>query len=70
MYEWKDSLLFDDTNPSHSFLPWYSHCFTGALEVTHYVKDIVFISQHLLQASIIVSSLWLNRENLKGTVVI
>ena len=38
-----------------------------ALEAIHYVKDNVFILQHLLQASIIVSSLWLIRGNLKGT---
>ena len=70
MYEWKDSLLFDDINPSHLFLPWYSHCFTGALEATRYVKDTVFILQHLLQACIIVSRLWLIRGNLTVTVFI
>ena len=64
MYKLKNSLLFDDTNPSHPFLLWYCHCFTGALEAIHYVKGTVFISQHLLQASIIVSSLWLIRGNL------
>ena len=30
----------------------------------------VFISQHLLQTSIIARGLWLIRENLKGTVFI
>ena len=40
----------------------------GALETIHYVKGTVFILQHLLQAFIIVSSLWLIRGNLKGTV--
>ena len=70
MYKLKDSLLFDDTNSSHSFLLWYSHCFMGACNAIHYVKGTVFILQHLLQASIIVSSLWLIRGNLKGTVFI
>ena len=34
-----------------------------------YVKDTVFISQHLLQPSIIKSSLQLIRENLKGMFI-
>ena len=70
IYKLKDGLLFDDINSSHPFLLWYCHYFTGALEAIHYVKGTVFISQHLLQASIIVSSLWLIRENLDGTVFI
>ena len=70
IFKLKDSVLFHDTNSSHSFLLWFYHCFTGALEAIHDVKGIVFISQHLLQASIIVSSLWLIRGNLKGTVFI
>ena len=42
MYKLKDSLLFDDTNPSHSFLLWYCHFFTGALEgaVCGWFKEI------------------------------
>ena len=60
-------MLFNiDTNSNHSFLLWYCHCFKGALEAIHYVKGTVFISQHVLQGSIIVSSLWLIRGNLKG----
>ena len=70
MYKLKDSLLFDDINSSHPFLLWYCHYFMGALEAIHYVKSTVFISQHLLQASIIVGSLWLIPGNLKGTVFI
>ena len=42
----------------------------GALEVIHYVKGTVFISQHLLQPSILVSSLCLIRGNLNDTVFI
>ena len=34
-----------------------------------HVKDFVFISQYLLQPSIITSSLWLIRENLKGMFI-
>ena len=34
-----------------------------------YVKDNVFISQHLLQPSRITSGLWLIRENLKGMFI-
>ena len=62
MYEFKDSLLFDDIHSSHPFLLWYCPYFKGALEAIHDVKGTVFISQHLFQASIIVSSLWLIRE--------
>ena len=62
--------LFDDTYFSHSFLLWYCHCFTGASKAIHYVKVTVFILRHLLQASIIVSSLRLIRGKLKGTVFI
>ena len=39
-----------------------------ALEAIHNVKGTVFISQQLLQTSIIVSSMWLIRENSKGYV--
>ena len=63
MYKLKDTLLFDDINSSHPFLLWYSHYLTGALEAIHYGKGTVFISQKLLQPSIIVGSLWLIREN-------
>ena len=70
MYKLRDSLLFDDINSSHPFLLWYCHYFMGALEAIHYFKSTVFILQHLLEASIIVGSLWLIRENLKGTVFI
>ena len=42
----------------------------GALEAVHCIKDTVFISQHLLQSSIITSGLWLIQENLKGTVFV
>ena len=41
----------------------------GTLEVTHYVKDTVFISQRLLQPSIITSGLPLIPENLKGMFI-
>ena len=70
MFRLKDSLLFDDINSSHPFLLWYFHYFTGALEAIPDVKGTVFISQHLFQTSITVSSLWLIRENLKSTVFI
>ena len=70
MCKLKDSLLFNDINFSHPFLLWCCHYFTGALEAFPYVKGTVFISQHLLQPSIIVCSLWLIRENLKGTLFI
>ena len=70
MYKLKDSLLFEDINSSHRFLLWYCHYFKGALEAIHYVKGTVFISQHLLQPSIIASGLWLIRENLEGTVFV
>ena len=61
MYKLKDTLLFDDINSSHPFLLWYSHYLMGALEAIHYGKGTVFISQKLLQPSIIVGSLWLIR---------
>ena len=70
MYKLKASLLFDDINSSHAFLLRYCHYFKGALEAIHYVKSTVLISRHLLQPSIIVCSLWLIREKLKGTVCI
>ena len=70
MYKMKDSLLFDDISSSYLFLLCYCHYFTEALEAIHDVKGTVFISQHLLQPSIIVSSLWLFQENLKSTVFI
>ena len=70
IYKLRDSLLFDDINSSHPFLLWYCHYFMGALEAIHYFKSTVFILQHLLEASIIVGSLWLIQENLKGTVFI
>ena len=70
MYKFKDSPSFNETSTSHSFLLWYCHCFTVALEAIHYVKGTMFVSQHLLQASIKVSKLWLIRGNLKGTVFI
>ena len=57
MFRLKDSLLFDDINSSHPFLLWYFHYFTGALEAIPDVKGTVFISQHLFQTSITVSSL-------------
>ena len=34
-----------------------------------YVKDTVFISQHVPQPSIITRGLWLIRENLKGMFI-
>ena len=34
-----------------------------------YVKDTVFISQHVLQPSIVTSGLWLIQENLKGMFI-
>ena len=50
------------------------HFFYGnviiSLEAIHYVKRTVFILQDLLQGSIIVSSLWLIRGNLKVTAFI
>ena len=70
MYILKDSLLFDKINSSHSFLLWYYHYFTGALEAIHYVKGTVFVSQHLLEASIKVSRQLLIGENVKSTVFI
>ena len=62
VYKLKDSLLFDDIISSHPFLLWYCHYLTGALEAIHYVKGTVFILQHLLQASITVSSLVVLRK--------
>ena len=50
-------------NSSHTFLLWY--CFKGVLEAIHYAKVTVLISQHLLQASIIASSLSLIRKKLE-----
>ena len=41
------------------------HFFTGALEAVDMSRTPVFISQHLLQPSIITSGLWLIREKLK-----
>ena len=64
---WKPFILTTSIPAIHL---WYCHYFTGALEAIHYVKCTVFISQQLLQASIIVSYLWLIRENLKATVFI
>ena len=42
-----------------------SHYFTGALRQS--IMSRALCSQHLLQTSIIASSLWLIQENLKGT---
>ena len=39
----------------------------GTLKAIFYAKDTVFISQHLLQPSIIASGVWLIRENMKVT---
>ena len=64
MYKLKDSLLSD----SYPFLLWYCRYFKGAPDVIHSVKGTVFMSQKLSQPPIIVSSLWLIGENLKGTV--
>ena len=64
MYKLKDSLLSD----SYPFLLWYCRYFKGAPDVIHSVKGTVFMSQKLSQPPIIVSSLWLIEENLKGTV--
>ena len=69
MCKLKDSLLFNDINFSHPFLLSCCHYFTGALERS-LMSRALFISQHLLQPSIIVCSLWLIRENLKGTLFI
>ena len=44
----------------------HCHSFTVALEVIQYIKGTVFISQLLLQPSIIKIGLWFIRENLKG----
>ena len=40
----------------------------GTLKAIFYAKDTVFISQHLLQPSIIASGVWLIRENIRVTV--
>ena len=50
-------------NSSHTFLLWY--CFKGVLEAIHYAKVTVLISQHLLQACNIASSLSLIRKKLQ-----
>ena len=42
----------------------------GAIGAIYYVKGTIFILQHSLKVSIIVSSLWLIGGNLKGTVFI
>ena len=67
MYKLKYSLLLDDTNLKQSVFS-ICHYFTEALKEIHYVKGTVFISQDLLQTSVISSSLWLIREDFKGTV--
>ena len=70
MYKLKDNLLFDDVNSRHPFILRYCHYFMGSLEAINHAKCTMFISQQLLQLSIIINSLWLIRENLKGTVLI
>ena len=42
----------------HPFFLWQSHYFIGALEMIYYVNETVFISQRLLQPSIVTSGLW------------
>ena len=43
--------------------------FPGSTWSVPYVKDTLFISQHLLQPSIITSGLWLIREKLKSMFI-
>ena len=69
MYKLKYSLLLDDINLQQSVFS-ICHYFTEALKEIHYVKGTVFISQDLLQTSVISSGLWLIREDFKGTVFI
>ena len=62
-------LLCYDIISSHPFFLWLESLFHGSAWGNPYVKDTVFISQHLLQPSIMTSSLWLIRENLKGMFI-
>ena len=64
MYKLKYSLLLDDINLQQSVFS-ICHYFTEALKEIHYVKGTVFISQDLLQTSVISSCLWLIREVLR-----
>ena len=49
-------------------IPAIDSFYGTVIKAIHYVKGTVFISQHLLQVSIIVTSLWLIIENLNGVV--
>ena len=69
MYKLKYSLLLGDINLQQSVFS-ICHYFTEALKGIHYVKGTVFISQALLQTSVISSGLWLIREDFKGAVFI
>ena len=62
---WKKSVIWwHHFQPSICSMIW--SLFHGSTWSDPYVKDTVFISQHLLQQSIITSGLWLIREKLKG----
>ena len=68
MYILKEVYYMTTSIPAIHFFMVVS-LFHGSTWVDPYVKDTVFISQHLLQPSIIRSGLWLIRENLKGMIV-
>ena len=57
----------------HSFLPSIFSMvvlfFHGSAWSDPYVKDTLFISQHMLQPSVITSGLWLILEKLKGVFI-
>ena len=65
---WKKSVIWGHQFQPSIFSPVVS-LFQGSLLSNSYVKDTVFISQHLLQPSIITSCLWLIWENLKGMLM-
>ena len=68
MYILKEVYYMTTSIPAIHFFMVVS-LFHGSTWVDPYVKDTVFISQHLLQPFIIRSGLWLIRENLKGMIV-
>ena len=67
MYKLKDSLLSDSVNCNNPFLLFV---IISPEHLNWSIMSKALCSQHLLQTSIVVSSLWLIRENLKGTLFI
>ena len=64
---WKKSVMWHHFQPT--ILSMIVSLFHGCTWSNPHVKETVYISQHLLQPSIITSSLWLTREKLKSMFI-